>query len=258
MVQKVVGSSDEPEEYGLNYDRGIELIPASNILRGALDNLGPLYHSYSFFGVENEQIAGIYKPNQVAKSQIISIYIAYAFARVSAKSSNEVSFAELFCADGYYTMVARNLGFRPCYGIDNNRENHTNLAPEIAERLGLNDVHFISQDITPESSLDNYDVVANVGGLYHTERPEKILDLSYDLANKFLIVQNVVSLANNSESYFESPAPGWTWGSRYSKQSFDALVRNKFGKKIIYSHFNELTGNDRPEDRGSLYYLIEK
>jgi hypothetical protein len=30
------------------------------------------------------------------------------------------------------------------------------------------------------------------------------------------------------------------------------------GYNIYDYHFNELVGNDRPEDRGSVYYLIEK
>ena len=30
------------------------------------------------------------------------------------------------------------------------------------------------------------------------------------------------------------------------------------GWKILDYHFNELEGNERPEDRGSVYYLIEK
>lgn len=258
MIKKLMASAfknlgDRGRQADANSRRST-LRPAPN----ALDDLGPLYHSYSFFGVENEQIAGIFKPNQIAKSQIITAYLAFAFARASQRSSGNVSFAELFCADGYYAMVASSLGCHPCYGIDNNRDNHTDVAPEIAKRLGLEGVHFLSRDIKPESMLEKYDIVANVGGLYHTENPEGILNLSYDMAKSYLIVQNVVSLANHSDEYFESPAPGWTWGSRYSRESFDSLVRRRFGHKIIYSHFNELTGNDRAEDRGSAYYLIEK
>jgi hypothetical protein len=78
------------------------------------------------------------------------------------------------------------------------------------------------------------------------------------MSNNYLIVQNVVSLANTNNNYFETPAPGWTWGSRYSRESFDNLMQKKFDSKIIFHHFNELTGNSRLEDRGNSMYLIAK
>jgi hypothetical protein len=223
-----------------------------------LEEFGPLYHSYSFFGVDNKQIDGIYKPNQIAKSQIITAYIAYALSNSIQDDGANISFAELFCADGYYAMVARNLGCKPCFGIDNNRDKHTKIAPFIAQKLGLDNVFFLESNISPNSKFEKFDIVANIGGLYHTENPEEILKMSFEMAGRYLIIQNVVSLANDIENYFESPAPGWTWGSRYSRKSFDAVVKRLFGPKIILSHFNELTGNTRLEDRGSAYYLIKK
>jgi len=222
-----------------------------------LSELGPLYHNYLFFNVHNQQIPGSYAPNQIAKSQIITAYIAYALAD-SKKSSKSVSFAELFCADGYYAMIARSLGCAPCYGIDNNRDFHFTYAPLIAEKLGLSQIHFINRDIESALTENTWDIVANVGGLYHTEDPVRILQASYNAAHRYLIVQTVVSLANTSSDYFESPAPGWTWGSRHSRTSFDAIIRGLFGDQIVLQHFNELIGNSRLEDRGNVCYLIKK
>ena len=76
------------------------------------------------------------------------------------------------------------------------------------------------------------------------------------MAEHYLIVQNVVSLAVSADDYFERPAPGWTWGNRFSRQSFDALIR-KLGFAVVDQEFNVLTGNDRAEDRGSVYYLVD-
>jgi hypothetical protein len=67
----------------------------------------------------------------------------------------------------------------------------------------------------------------------------------------------VVSLATTDQAYYECPAPGWTWGNRFSVASFDAAIR-RTGWDIVDRHFNELEGNDRPEDRGSVYYLVRK
>ena len=128
---------------------------SNKIENNILSDLGPLYHTYSFFGVNNDQLPGIYELNQQAKAPIITAYIAYAIAK-----------SEKNTTDG-------------------------------------------------------------------------------------------VSLITNSKYYYESPAPGWTWGNRYSRASFDKMIR-KICPKIVDQHFNELEGNNRLDDRGSVYYLIEK
>lgn len=221
-----------------------------------LSDLGELYHSYAFFGVDNGQLPGMYAPNQKAKAPVLVAYIAYAVAKSMRDNDSSVSFTELFCADGFYAMVAARLGCKPSVGIDNDRDNHFGKAALIASRLGLSDVIFEKREITPTSTFSPTDIVANVGGLYHVEQPEEILDLSYRMANQYLIVQSVVSLATEDDQYFEAPAPGWTWGNRFSRQSFDKMIQ-RHGYKVIDQHFNVLEGNNRPEDRGSVYYLIK-
>ena len=223
----------------------------------SLADFGPLYHSYRLFGVQNQQLPGIYQPNQACKEPIILSYILFALAKCRTNSDTLVTFAELFCADGYYAMAARHLGVTASIGIDNNRDGHFSAANKIAARLDIDNCTFIKMDVNDIDTIDTIDIVANVGGLYHVENPEAILDKSYVLANRFLIVQTVVSLTSEADNYFESPAPGWTWGSRYSRRSFEKLIERK-GWKIIDSHFNVLEGNERLEDRGSVYFLIQK
>ena len=67
---------------------------------------------------------------------------------------------------------------------------------------------YLKLDIEEVSRLPPVDVVANVGGLYHVGNPKDILLASVRFARKFLIVQSVVSMANNRDDYFEVPAPG--------------------------------------------------
>jgi len=222
-----------------------------------LNKLGPLYHKYSFFGVNNEQLQGIFELNQKSKAPIISAYIALAIAHSRKTATDPVSFMEMFCADGYYAMVASRLGCNHCIGIDDDSQGFFKNAKEIANLLGIYNIDYINKKIVPNADIPKADIIANVGGLYHVRNPEEILKLSYNKANKFLIVQNVVSLATTDENYFETPAPGWNWGSRYSVESFDCMIRRNFNK-IIVCYLNVLEGNSRLEDRGSVYYLIEK
>jgi hypothetical protein len=222
-----------------------------------LRHLGPLYHSYRLLGAVNEQLPGIYPPNQACKEPILLAYIQWAIAKCRTSLATPVSFAELFCADGYYAMMARRLGATAAMGIDNDRDGHLESGKRVAAALDLADVRFLNMDVGAVVTLPPVDIVANVGGLYHVADPLDILRRSHAMARRFLIVQNVVSLANDSEDYFQAPAPGWTWGSRFSRRSFDAAMRAT-GWDIVDRHFNELEGNDRPEDRGSAYYLVRK
>lgn len=221
-----------------------------------MDDLGPLYHSYALFGVRNQQLS-IHESNQRAKSPIIQAYIQYAIAKSRSRISDEVTFAELFCADGYYAMVARLFGAARSCGIDNNRDGYFTQAEAVASRLGLDAIRFLCMDVNEIVRLEPVNVVANVGGLYHVPNPQEILQKSYHLATNYLIVQSAVSMANDDEDYFVTPNPGGNSGCRFNRRSFLKMVRShKYN--VIDEHFNELEGNFRVEDRGSQYLLIKK
>jgi hypothetical protein len=220
-----------------------------------LSDLGPLYHDYAFFGASGLQLSGIYGPNQRAKAPMITAYMALAIASVR-ETKDDVSFVELFCADAYYAMVAARLGAASVRGVDNKHRAYGDKMPDVARRLGV-DLDIVIADVADMASFEPADIVANVGGLYHVSNPEEILVASYELAQRYLIVQTVVSLANSDPDYFEAPAPGWDWGSRYNAVSFDNMIRSR-GWNLLAWHRNELTGNDEPQSRGSVYYLIEK
>jgi hypothetical protein len=221
-----------------------------------LRHLGPLYHTYRLLGGVNEQLPGIYPVNQACKEPILIAYIAHAIAKCRATAATAVSFAELFCADGYYAMLAKRLGATISIGIDNDRDGHFANAARIAGALGI-DVDFRRMDVDAIDTLAPVDIVANVGGLYHVADPVAILRKSHAFARRFLIVQSVVSLARSDDAYYEAPAPGWTWGNSFSRASFDRMIRES-GWQIVDAHFNELEANERPEDRGSAYYLISR
>lgn len=222
-----------------------------------LSDLGELYHEYSIFGATGRQLPGIYPLNQRCKMPVINAYIQWALAKSRCRLDDKVSFTELFCADGFFAMVARHFGADMCVGVDSDKDGFFTQARRIASRLGLDRVEFVTDDVNNADRLQPTDIVANLGGLYHVGNPREILRKSHTLAKKFLIVQTVVSLARNEEDYLETPAPGWTWGSRFSRGWIEQEIQ-ALGSEVVDRHFNELEGNDRPEDRGSVYYLLRK
>lgn len=219
--------------------------------------LGPIYHDFSWLGLKTTQIEGIYAANQQAKAPVIAAYILLALARLRCRSYRRISFSELFCADGFYTLFAARFGAHESVGYDNDRDGHLETAFKVRDLLKLNNASFIKTNVEDIPSDLRYSIVANVGGLYHVNNPSKLLDFSYAMATDFLIVQNVVSLATSNPHYFAKPAPGLNWGNRFSRESFDAFIRSK-DWNIIESDFNILDANPRLEDKGSVYYLIQK
>lgn len=217
---------------------------------------GPFYHDFHRLGLTCQQLPGIFAPNQRAKEPILTAYILWAVAKLRNRGITSIRFAELFCADAYYTMFARRFGADYACGFDNDRDGFMEQAETVRRLLGLDDVELHRMGIEDIPDSWRYSIVANVGGLYHVANPVEVLLRSARMAEHYLIVQSVVSLANDDPAYFETPAPGWTWGSRFSRQSFEKMVRDQ-GLKVVDSDFNILTGNDRLEDRGSVYYLID-
>ncbi|MHB8788711.1 MAG: methyltransferase domain-containing protein [Desulfobulbaceae bacterium] len=221
------------------------------------EQLGPIYHDFDRVGIKTFQKGGCFPDNQKAKESVILAYILMAIGKLKASEVSPITFAELFCADGYYTMFARKFGADQATGFDNDRDGHLANALKIKEYLQFDNVRFVKTDIEKIDPGVHYSIVANIGGLYHVPDPKEVLMQSYEMAERYLIVQNVVSLSTHDENYLEIPAPGWTWGNRFSRESFDKLIHG-FGWKIVDQAFNELKGNPRAEDRGSVYYLIEK
>lgn len=230
--------------------------PASGTAVAAPDPLPPTYHDFALLGLPTAQLPGIFAPNQQVKAPVLQAYILFALARLACER-RPATFAELFCADAYYAMFARRFGAARAVGIDSDRDGYLASGRAVLARLGLTDVELRQQDVHALDPGERFTIVANVGGLYHVADPERVLDLSYAICERFLIVQTVVSLATDDPGYFATPAPGLPHGSRHSRSSFDRLVRGR-GWHVVDSMFATLDANPRLEDRGCLFYLVEK
>jgi 2-polyprenyl-3-methyl-5-hydroxy-6-metoxy-1,4-benzoquinol methylase len=111
---------------------------------------------------------------------------------------------------------------------------------------------FRAEDVFDVSGT--YDFAVCAGGLYHVTDPAALLRRLRDMVRSALVVQTVYSLARTEPDYFETPAPGQTWGCRFSYQRLLAMLAET-GWDVVDSTANELGGNPRPEDRGSAYAL---
>ncbi len=222
-----------------------------------LSSLGPFYHDWWEFGLSVKQKEGIFKTNQESKEHLIRGYLELAIAKSRKNLSYHPSILETFCADGYYSFWAKRYGAGKIFGIDLDEE-EIERANLINQLLGYNDMKFDIMDVNKINKLNKkFDVVLCTGGLYHVSNPKDILTKCHERSKKYLVVQTVITLTTEKEDYFKEPAPGWTWGCRITYKGLIKMLQDT-GWDIVDITRNELEGNERLEDRGSVYALCSK
>ena len=246
-------------------------------------DLRPWFHNFSSFGIETDFglnnyptlyskirhfmkiISGQYRYgfalhsyiNQRNKMEFILPYLYRAFNEVRTEGVEKPTFLEIFCADGFYSFWAKKF-CRAGYvkGVDNDPKaiKQCLLMQKI---LNVYDMEFECMDVFDLKLEEKFGIVLCAGGLYHISKPKELLEKVYQITKKFLVLQTVITLETEDPDYFVTPAPGWKHGCRFS----DARLRiwlEEIGWKIIDYARNELEGNLRLVDKGSVYYLLLK
>jgi len=209
------------------------------------------YHDFGVLGFPTPQKPGIFEPNQKSKQEPICRLIDRALSQCHREQAS-TNGVEMFCADGFYANYAVSKGATEMYGVDTDNDSLTK-ARLITKVLGDRDrITFENCDVFKLSG--EYDFGICAGGLYHVANPQYLLKLLTIKIRTALVIQTVYSLANESDDYFETPAPHWTWGCRFSYSYLLRMVEQA-GWKIIDKSTNELLGSSRLEDRGSAYFL---
>lgn len=211
----------------------------------------PWYHDFEVLGIKTPQIPGIYKPNQECKQEPLFSLIRKAIS-ICRESGTSAKGVELFCADGFYSNFAVQNGAESMYGIDLN-ENYLTKARLITKLLGNTEkIVFQQKDVFDLNGRFDFGICA--GGLYHLHNPHELLKLLTAKIGAALVIQTVYSLANPAPDYFETPAPGWQHGCRFSHDYLLRMVQDS-GWEIKETSVNELKGNPLLQNRGSAYLL---
>ncbi len=163
---------------------------------------------------------------------------------------------DLFCADGYYSCTMASQ--RPDLAITGVDLDAAELARArlAGELLGLGNLRFERAEAESwvRTAPRPYGLVLCAGGLYHLDDPLPLLAALRQACRGPLIVQSAVSLARQEPDYFEAPAPGWRHGCRFSHAWLEDRLA-ELGWRLERQARNVLTGNRRPADRGSSYFV---
>ena len=166
---------------------------------------------------------------------------------------------DLFCADGYYSCtLAASRHDLVVTGVDLDAA-ELDRARLAAELLDLDNLRLEHADVNDwlVASPSDFDLILCAGGLYHLQEPRALLAALRKVCRGYLVVQSVVSLAREEVDYFETPAPGWRHGSRFSHAWLERCL-SKLGWQVERQARNVLTGNRRPADRGSSYFVCRR
>jgi hypothetical protein len=167
---------------------------------------------------------------------------------------------EFFCADAYYSFHAINAGVGKMTAIDLADESGEKRVGILEQAKIIGKILDIGNDklvITKSDVLlfnDQCDFAFVFGGLYHIEDPIKLLSNLRSSVSQLVFIQTIVSLENESQDYFESPAPGWDWGSRFSASWLIRKIE-LLGFRIIESNLETAEYNHAQRDRGSLFLV---
>lgn len=192
--------------------------------------------------------------NQRVKDEQILPFIEQAFTIHQTRSGPVESFLDLFAADGYYSFwVSMMLGVRRATAIEL-RTDYIAQGRLMAEVLGISTVEFLQQNVYDMSDTP-VDVALCAGGLYHVNDPEALLS-KLTRAN-VLVTQSIVTTHTSDPAYFETPAPGWPHGCRFTHSGFEGmLVRS--GWDIVTGRLDIVDGPANEYSAGSSTYLCTR
>ncbi len=179
---------------------------------------------------------------------------------------NLPTMVDLFCADAFYSicalkmdLVAHSVGvdLEQLSGEGGIRMGLLQQAATIRQLTGLDQrLDLVNGDVM--SYQGEYDLCLCAGGLYHINNPATLIARISTLTRKLLIIQTVIpSNVIESEPFFVTPAPHWSWGSRFNRKWLESELA-KYGWTMLDADVRPMRANVHDWDKLSLTLLCIK
>ncbi len=117
--------------------------------------------------------------------------ISGAIRQLIGEAMGTSSFIDFACNHGYFTLEMAHFGALNALGIDMRAENVAK-AQFLRDHFEIAAARFVQQDIYALNASKKYDVVMNLGILYHITDPYRLMKLSYDLCRRFAVVDSIM------------------------------------------------------------------
>ncbi len=116
--------------------------------------------------------------------------IAGTIAAVLGADASRTTVLDIGCASGFFSMDLADRGVGEVQGIDL-RPANVAQAKFLAEHYGVDRVNFDVSDADALGTDKTWDVVMNLGVLYHVVNPLQFIRQTYELCNRFAIIDTV-------------------------------------------------------------------
>ena len=102
-----------------------------------------------------------------------------------------LSVVDIACNWGGFAVEARLRGASEVVGFDI-REENTAKAARLAQHFGLDDIGFHTADLFAYDPGRTFDVVLNLGLMYHISQPFEMMKKTFELSNRAAVIDTVV------------------------------------------------------------------
>ena len=120
--------------------------------------------------------------------------LSFIWGAVHALLGNDIankSVLDIACNWGGFSIEASLRGAKNVMGFDIRQEN-IRKAHEVTRHFGVKNAEYAVQDIFDFETKDKFDVVLNLGLMYHISKPFEMMKKTYEVTGDFAVIDTVV------------------------------------------------------------------
>jgi tRNA (mo5U34)-methyltransferase len=187
--------------------RGVEGVPprflsrarpdvAEADLRARLAGLSPWYvpftlgHDVKTMEFTDNFGAAIFADDNAQRMQFRSELICGTVARLLGEDLEHTSVLDIGCNSGWFSFDLADRGARRVDGVDLRAQN-IEQARFLSDYFGFDNTSFDVADATAFDESRRWDVVLNLGVLYHVTDPLQFVRRTYDLCDRFAVLDTI-------------------------------------------------------------------
>jgi SAM-dependent methyltransferase len=164
-------------------------------LRERLAALGPWYVPFSLGGVNTMEYtddfgSAIFADDNAMRMQFRTELIGGTIERLFSDELGDLSVLDIGCNSGWFSFDLAHRGACRVDGVDL-RAHNVEQARFLSEYLGLAQTHFDVADATTLDDDRQWDVVLNLGVLYHVTDPLSFVRRTYELCTRFAVLDTI-------------------------------------------------------------------
>ncbi len=164
-------------------------------LRERLAALGPWYVPFALGGVNTMEFtddfgSAIFADDNALRMQFRTELIGGTLQRLFGDELPGMSVLDIGCNSGWFSFDLAHRGARRVDGVDL-RAHNIEQARFLGDYFGLAQTHFDVADATAFDDDRHWDIVLNLGVLYHVTDPLSFVQRTYELCERFAVLDTI-------------------------------------------------------------------